>query len=231
MVRMRIIDLTMNIHERMLNYPTNPSISIKQHHFVEKDHENTFKMMLNSQLGTHIETGYFVNDDLPKITDIPVRSFIGTAAVADVPCRMIAPSDLIPQEQLIRRHNFLLLRSGYLDRIQQITQTEIEDKNRPYISMDTAKWLIEKNVSFIGIDSFGFDPFTKFDVHKHLLMNNVLIAEGLVNLGQIRKKTVLIMAFPLKVLGAEAAPSRIIAIEDASLVDHARIIANQKGDN
>ena len=89
----------------------------------------------------------------------------------------------------------------------------------------------KKDVSFIGIDSFGFDPFTKFDVHRHLLMNNVLIAEGLVNLEQIRKKTVLIMAFPLKVLGTEAAPSRVIAIEDSNLVDHTRIITNQKGDN
>ena len=60
MVRMRVIDLTMSIHEQMLNYPTNPSVGIEQYHFVEKDHENTFKMILNSQLGTHIETGYFV---------------------------------------------------------------------------------------------------------------------------------------------------------------------------
>lgn len=210
---MRILDLTLNIHEKMPNYPANPRVKIEQFHFVEKDNENTFKLVLNSQLGTHVEAGYFASNKLPKIGEVPVSRFIGKAAVVDIPCRTITPSDLIHKEDLIRKCDFILLRSGYMSKIRQITRTEIESKERPYISIETAQWLVRKGVSFIGIDSFGFDPCPTYSVHKYLLQSDVLIAEGLVNLRQIENDAVLLIALPLKVSGTEAAPARVVAIE------------------
>lgn len=88
----------------------------------------------------------------------------------------------------------------------------------PYLSVDAAEWMVEKEIKLFGIDCITVDLPTPlrpkgfdFPVHRELLGNGVLIAENVANLGRIVGKKTRIMAFPLRVKGSDAGHARIVA--------------------
>jgi arylformamidase len=56
-------------------------------------------------------------------------------------------------------------------------------------------------------------------VHRRLLSAGIPLLEYLANLAAVRETVVALFAMPLKVSDVEAAPARVIAIEDAALAE------------
>jgi kynurenine formamidase len=51
-------------------------------------------------------------------------------------------------------------------------------------------------------------------IHEILLGGNVIIIEGLTNLGNIKRELVDLIALPLKIAQGDGAPARVIALEE-----------------
>ena len=83
-------------------------------------------------------------------------------------------------------------------------------KNAVPLSIETAKQLLVKGIKTVGCDtpSIGDD-----NVHRFLLENGIIIIE-LLDLSKIRDGVYQMDALPLKIVGADASPARVVLLED-----------------
>ena len=95
------------------------------------------------------------------------------------------------------------------------------------MSADATKWLINKGVKIMGIDSWGWDLPLPYLIEKAKESNNSDLfweahlvgqeyeywhMEQLINLDKLPLSGFKISVFPLKITGASAAPARVVAI-------------------
>jgi len=82
-----------------------------------------------------------------------------------------------------------------------------------YISSDAADYLVDKQVSLVGLDYGCVDEFsnTKFPAHKKILGAGILIVEN-INLKDVPTGRYMLYCLPLRISGTEASPARAILV-------------------
>lgn len=210
MSAMTVIDLTKPIQAGMPVYPGDPEVQIQQVYSLKEDGYTVHRIEMSDQAGTHVETQYHMVAG-KKLEDEPLDRFIGTAAVVDVPCRKILVADFQDYDQTVKECDFLLLRSGYNDKVASIKPSDV---SRPILAMEAAEWIASRGVRLVGIDCFDFDRGPDYKVHLFLFEHNVLIVEGLVNLGSLNARVVKLFVIPLRIEGTAASPCRVFAIAE-----------------
>ena len=89
------------------------------------------------------------------------------------------------------------------------------------VACDAMEWLIrEKKIVAIGTDATSLENFNIPDQPNHNLVfkNNLAMVESLTNLDKIENGRALVFMLPLKIVGIEACPCRIIAINDGGII-------------
>jgi kynurenine formamidase len=218
----RIIDLTHTIHDGMMTYPRHwhpkVEISVQGRHGIEG--RETRKLVLGSHTGTHIDGSSHFIPGGKTIDELPLEHLVGPAHVVSfAPCeplREIQVKDLevhlSPEKDVTR----VLLRYDWSERWGRMSFYS----ESPYLSTEACKWLMDRGVRLIGMDTPSPDNpknLGGYDVdspnHKLLLANDVILVEYLSNMKEIRKNRVMLIALPLRVLRGDGAPARVIAIE------------------
>lgn len=97
------------------------------------------------------------------------------------------------------------------------------------MSAEATEWLIDKGIKVMGIDSWGWDLPLKYLIKKAKETNNPELfweahlvgqrkeychIEQLVNLDALPYSGFTVSVFPLKIVGASAAPARVVAMVD-----------------
>jgi kynurenine formamidase len=208
---MRIVDLTRPLRHGLPVYPGDPPVRVEPLATVETDGYAVARLELSDQAGTHVETQAHFLAGGRTLDAEPLARCIGPASVVDVPCGPIGVEHLAPHAAHIAARPFLLLRSGYGDRVATI---DPGDPQRPRLALDALAWLVARGVRLLGIDCFDFDADPGYAGHRYLLARDVLVVEGLVNLGQLPAHCWLYVV-PLLVVGTGGAPCRAFAMLDA----------------
>jgi kynurenine formamidase len=87
-------------------------------------------------------------------------------------------------------------------------------ENWPGVRMDTAEYLLTKQVAAIGVDTLSPDPpeaLRTQPIHPVVLEKQVLIIENLCNLDQL-PDFFLFLALPLKIRDGSGSPLRAVAL-------------------
>ena len=84
----------------------------------------------------------------------------------------------------------------------------------PGIHPDAARWLAEKQVKAVGIDTASIDygQSTGFETHRLLYEQNIPGLENLTNLDQLPATGASVVALPMKIKGGSGAPLRAVAM-------------------
>lgn len=132
----------------------------------------------------------------------------------------ITDADLEAQDQdnELREGDIAILRTDWTDK-HWGTSKFLGDS--PYLTPAAANWLVRKKVTAIVYDFAeeyvvrkpGFTG-SECVIHHTILGNGIYNIEYMANLRVITKRVVTIMALPLKLVGAESAPARVVAIEE-----------------
>ncbi|MEJ2889815.1 cyclase family protein [Actinomycetospora aeridis] len=169
-------------------------------------------------VGTHVDAPSHAVPGGASIDEIPLERFHGRAVVASVdrkPGEEITVDDVLAGGPEPQRGDFLVLHTGWGERF-----TSEEYGDHPSLSVELARWVVERGIPFVGVDMITPDlpvhrrgPDFAFDVHRTLLGADVLIAENLTGLVPLAGGHALLRAFPLAVRGGDAGPARIVAEE------------------
>ena len=218
---MRIVDLTLTIHEGMQTFPTHwhPFVEITQlgRHGIE-DRE-TRKLVLGTHTGTHVDAPrHFIPGGM-TIDEIPPDVFVGPATVVDF--SMVAPQTEIGTATLAaavgnESCERLILRYDWSDQLGTMRYYS----DHPYLSEDAATWLVSRGCRLLAMDTpmpdnpkHGRGCPKDSPNHKILLGNNVILVEYLANTRSIAKRSVEILVAPLKIERGDGAPARVYAVE------------------
>jgi arylformamidase len=163
-------------------------------------------------VGTHADAPLHVRDGWPGAQELPLEAFHGPAVVVDVSHeeRQISAEALERAlgralEEGVRRTPRVLLKTG-----RTIADGEFPQE-WPVITEPCARTLLGHGLQLIGTDAPSVDlkESRSLEVHRMLFSGNAAILENL-DLRRIPPGEYELFAFPLKLLGTDAAPVRAI---------------------
>ena len=220
---MRIVDLTLGIYEGMTtplcDWHARTEISVLGRHGLEG--RMSRKITLGSHTGTHVDAPLHIDPDGVGIDEVPLDTLVGRARLIDMSHKgalgAIGVSDLEREEIQIGER--ILIRTDWSDHWDTMEYYTA----RPFLEDAAIAWLAER-VSLLGLDLCApGDPRVGFlergappPDHVPLFRAGVVVVEYLTNLRSIRREEFTLVALPLKILGSDGAPARVIAIEDES---------------
>lgn len=208
---MRIVDLSVPLDNDTRGVEIRPAMRL------ETDGWNATTLQLYSHAGTHMDAPRHFLADGATIDRRPLEPCIGPALVIDAapaePRELITVEHLGSHAETIRPGDRLLFRTDWHKRYG----TPAFRDELPRISIELARWLVEREVALIGIEPPSVADVNNrrevTEVHQTLLGGNVVIVEGLVNLDRLTSSTVEFIALPLKIAGGDGSPVRAVAIE------------------
>jgi arylformamidase len=218
----RVVDLTHPLREGMTSFPgfNHPRTEVTQlaRHGVEG--RATRRLVLGTHTGTHVDAPLHFIPDGNTIDRLDLDVLIGPARVLDLtpaePLQEIGVDRLRAAGADESAPPRLLLRFDWDERFGGLGFYD----ESPYLSEEAARWLVERGVKLLGMDSpspddtrNGFGSGNDSPNHWTLLGAGVVIVEYLANLRTLRSRDVQLIALPLPVQGADGAPARVVAID------------------
>ncbi|WP_434564274.1 cyclase family protein [Thermoanaerobacterium thermosaccharolyticum] len=206
---MKIYDISMNVNKDMPVYKNKPEkkpeLTVTSDFPNDSVHESRISMDMHT--GTHFDAPLHMIQGGDTIDHFDLTKAVSKCKVLD----FTNVDDKITAEDLknkdIESGEFVLLK----------TKNSYDDSfNFNFVFLDSsgAEYLKEKNVIGVGTDGLGIERAQpNHETHKTLLANGITIIEGL-RLKDVDEGEYTLIAAPLKIDGAEAAPARALLLEE-----------------
>lgn len=235
----RLIDLTLPVKTQFdwTKYPARfaygqwePPTILTTFATIEREGLMMQRLETTTQSFTHFDAPrHFLPDGLAA-DEVPLDNFVGEAVVIDMlhkkPGEAVRASDLVNSGVEINEGDIALIRSGWTERGPW--GTERFWREMIYLEEDACEWLLNKGIRSLALDFMAdLKPFSACSGcghlapsgrgspnHRKFLEAGVVLLEWLTNLSEISKPRVLLICLPLKLVGADGAPMRAIAIEE-----------------
>lgn len=207
---MKIIDISTPIALRTPCWPGTPPVRIQHIASIENgDSANDTKIEMSLHTGTHADAPSHFRRRGKTIDRLPLSAFVGPAYVAHVPKMKAITKRELEALDLPEGCTRVLFKTANAARANRTAF----DKTYVGLSADGAEWIAENGFELVGIDYFSIASFEETaPVHDILLRKNIVILEGL-DLRAAHAGTYELVALPLLISGAEAAPVRAVLLE------------------
>lgn len=168
---------------------------------------NVSRLDMGAHSGTHFDAPAHFIDGAATSDAMPIDVGMGPAWVVDARHldRTITGPDLadldIPADE-----TRLLLRT----RNSELWATEGFSETFIGIDQSAARWLADRGVTLVGADYLSIAPYgDPAPTHRTLLGGGTWILEGL-NLSEVEPGPVELLALPLRLVGSDGAPARVL---------------------
>ena len=183
--------------------------------------------------GTHLDSPVHFAKGKQTVDQIPLPRFFGPVAIVDVTRQSEADADYqVSVEDLERTEaetgefygeTMILIRTGFSRRWPDAARylgtaergaAAVPKLHFPGLHPDAAKWLVEKGIRAVGIDTASIDygQSAGFESHRTLFAANVPAFENLTALERLPLRGAYLVALPMKIGHGTGAPLRAVAI-------------------
>lgn len=218
---MRVTDITGRIYSGMWSvcdeYPGAEISELPQPAFLNGRY-SVFcrKFVIGGQTGTYIETRAHVDRSAPPLSAHSAEEFFFDCRIIRLdrkkPLEKISLEEVEARSPKIERGAAVLLNAGWDER--WVDRDFVAAS--PYISKEAGLWLIQKGIRLLGSDFPRFDNPARPEFPWEVFWEKVpFLMAPVVNLSEVSNDIVRLVALPLKIEGAEAAPARAVVIEDS----------------
>lgn len=209
-----IVDLTREVKNDTKVFPGSPLPKFISWTKIDIHNYDSEVMFMSTHTGTHMDAPSHFVKDVSSIDKVPVSRFISNAVLIKIK----KESDQLISAGEIEASN-VSINEGDTVVFSTLWEYEVDKdyffSHNPGLADDAAKYLIDKKVNAVCIDSPSIDRGSdnNFPVHKMLLSKDVLIVENLCNLSKLNNQYFTLIIMPLKLFGASGSPIRAIAID------------------
>jgi kynurenine formamidase len=170
-------------------------------------------MALGTHAGTHVDAPFhFLDGGLP-VDRLDLRRGFGPARVLDFRHKSakeeIAVAELQPYVDAIEPGSRLIFWTGW-DRVFPDPRYFTD---MPALSVETCRFLAERGVACVAIDTPSVNESDYAAAHRLLLGAEVLIVECLRGLERLQTDRVIFSVLPLRIRGRDGSPCRAVALE------------------
>lgn len=220
---MKIIEISGFLENGIWSYGLPfPEVEIKPIDTIDQDGVSAHSITLTTNSGTYLETSAHLFKGEETIDQVPSEKLITEAVViklAEKKAREhITVEELEKSQVNVKEGDALLIHTGW----DSMWNKEGFVEGSPHFTRESIEWILEKKISILGADLPCYDDPQRESLTRGLSLlgevfkNKILILAPVVNLGQVSKKRVKLIALPLRVKGKNlsAAPCRALVIED-----------------
>lgn len=163
---------------------------------------------MNCHTGTHVDAPLHFVKDGKSVEAMSLETMIGDAYVFDLSERNAITVEDFEKVWPKNGTKRVLIKTSH----SRLWRDRPNEFYKDYVALTEmpARWLLDKGIALIGIDSlsiqcFGDSPI----VHQLLLEKGIVIVEGL-NLSNVVAGAYRLICLPIKLAGLEAAPARVV---------------------
>ena len=210
---MKIYDITLAISPAMPVWPGNPAVVLEKVSSMDAGaHDNVSRLACGVHTGTHVDAPHHFLNDHRTVESLSLDILTGPAQVVQIPDDVkVVNAEVLERTLLPAGTKRLLLRTSN-SHIWERNETEFVT-GFVGISEDGADWLVSHGIILVGIDYLSVAPYHKsVPTHRSLLTAGIIIVEGL-DLSAIKPGNYELFCLPLKLVGSDGAPARVILVE------------------
>ena len=200
-----LYDITVAIDGRVAEWPGDTPLRLASVTRLDDGHSvNLSGLTVSPHTGSHADAPFHFLADGATIDALPLEPFIGPARVVDVTGRKrITVADLEATD-FAHAPRLLLKTGGWPDPARF-------PRAIPVLAPEVPAWLGERGVLLLGVDLPSVDEIRShhLPIHKALAAAGIHILESL-NLAAVPAGLYELIAPPLKITGADAAPVRAV---------------------
>ncbi len=208
---MRTYDITLTITPQSIVWPGDAPVVIKHTSSIAAgDNANVSEITMSCHTGTHVDApDHFLNNGI-TVDNLSLDLLVGRAYVLHLPDVSMITASVLMQAEIPPRTRRLLFKTRNSD---LWANGSMEFKTDfVALSVDAAEYLVDRNVKVVGIDYLSIAPYKMgTPVHKILLNAGVVVIEGL-DLSKVSQGRYTLHCLPLKLGGAEGAPTRAVLV-------------------
>jgi len=204
---MKLIDVSVALDTSLPTYPGNTPFSLEAvKPIASGDSSNVSTIHLSVHAGTHVDAPRHFFDSGIGVDALPLEMLCGRTRVIEVTSRKaIAAEDLAAAHLsedvrvLIKTHN------------SRLWGTAEFQKDFVGVTESGAKYLVEHGIKVVGVDYLSVEVFKTpgAPAHHTLLGAGTIVIEGL-NLIDVEPAVYDMICLPLRVVGADGAPARVV---------------------
>jgi len=208
---MRTYDITLTITPEMIVWPGDPPVNMHRTSSIASgDSSNVTQISMSCHTGTHVDApDHFMNNG-KTVESLSLDLLVGRAYVLHLPNVNLITASILMDADIPPRTRRLLFKtrnSDYWANGNKEFQTDFVG-----LSVDAAELLVDRNVKLVGIDYLSIAPYKQGrPVHTILLDAGMVVIEGL-DLSRVSQGRYTLHCLPLKLGGAEGAPTRAILV-------------------
>jgi arylformamidase len=200
-----IHDVSVPVQPGMVVYPGDPTVSLTRvQSLAAGDIANISLLELGVHTGTHVDAPLHFFDGAEAVEGLDLGTLVGPAQVLEVPGN--GDVDAAAHEGLDQGVDRVLFKT----RNSEAWARDEFYEGFATIAPDAAERLVAAGIRLVGIDYLSVgSPET----HRTLLGAGVVAIEGL-DLRAIAPGTYTLVCLPLKLVGADGAPARVVLIDE-----------------
>jgi arylformamidase len=203
----KLLDVSVPLTSGMPTYPGNPEFELQPvTRIASGDAANTSRLVMGTHTGTHVDAPKHFIDDGVAVEGLRLDLLIGRTRVVEITKRGgIGPAEL--GEAGLREDIRVLLRTPN----SALWNGEAFHTDYTYLTAEGARYLVDQGVKVVGIDYLSVEQFKSegAPAHRALLAEAIIIIEGL-NLSEADAGMYEMYCLPLRIVGADGAPARVI---------------------
>lgn len=208
---MKIYDITLPIHPKMLHWGRKPEVEVVES-VAGGDASNVTRWRIGAHTGTHVDAPSHFIDGKTPIDKVSLYSLVGPCIVADL---THVVGEVLPEHLEaagVAGHKRVLLKTT--NSAGPLKETE-RAESWVGVGPEASKWLVQNEVELIGTDYMTLEHHTRtetWDSHHVLLNADVLILEN-ADLDEVPPGEYELVCLPAKLMDADASFARAILIE------------------
>ena len=211
---MKVLDVTLPLREGMPVWPGDESVVVKKTASIEAgDGVNITSLQLCAHTGTHVDAPFHFVAEGSTVDQMALDILIGETLIVEVPTGVkVIDAHVIASLPIANGIERLFFKTSNSELWEQKS-----DKFQPaFVGVDLsgAEELIRRGIKLCGIDYLSIAPFDASEpTHVALLSAGVIVIEGL-DLRGVNPGVYNMVCLPLKLVGADGAPARVILTQE-----------------
>jgi arylformamidase len=209
---MKIYDISLSITPGMPVWPGDPAVVLERVSSMDSGaHDNVSRLACCVHTGTHVDAPHHFLNDHRTVESLPLEILTGPAQVIQISDDEDVVTSKVLDKVAIPVGTLRLLLKTRNSRLWEGAWKKF-DKDFVGVSADGADWLARQGIKLVGIDYLSIAPYKQsIPTHQALLKPGIIILEGL-DLSSVSPGAYDMFCLPLKLVGSDGAPARVILI-------------------
>lgn len=165
----KFLDLTLMLEDGTRALDLDPITFVNKYRSIYQDGYNLSQVILSSHVGTHIDAPYHFLEQGVTLDRVPLDRLIGNARLLDFSYKkakeLITRKEIESYDSVISRDDIIILRTDWYKKFP----SHEYGYDNPNVSTEAVKYLVQKKIKMLAVESPTLNWEDNPDAHKILL--------------------------------------------------------------